>query len=160
MSDTDRPSEVLREFRVEHPDVIDAGGQRLAQGIERALEMVPADGEWAIVQRHPVVIVRSAATLFQIRVDPREHSVTLASRPLSGERLAVELDWDGQGGAGEGVRHMRWSFRYEGVVGEEEWQRITGTVICSAQGETPDRRERFARNLARQAGWLPPRTPA
>jgi hypothetical protein len=44
---------------------------------------------------------------------------------------------------------------YEGVVGEEEWQRISGRVTTTPSGEILDRRERFARNLAAQAGWTP-----
>jgi hypothetical protein len=150
--------EILQEFHADHQQVMDAGGQALADGIARALEMVPDEGtEWAIVQRHPVLLVRTSSVLFQLRIDPSERSIALSSRPLRGERLTVTLEW-AQPAADGGVETIetRWAFRYEGVVGEEEWQRISGRVGLQAGQETLDRRERFARNLASQAGWSPP----
>lgn len=158
MTNVELLNEVLQEFHADHAELMFVGGDPLSEGISRALAMLPASGmEWAIVQRHPVLLLRSAVTLFQVRLDPGEGSVTLSSRPLSGERLTVSLDWgDGAGGeSGGSVRETRWTFRYEGVVGEEEWQRINGRVTSGAEGDTLDRRERFARSLARQAGWAP-----
>jgi hypothetical protein len=158
MASAEHLNEVLQEFHRDHSELMFAGGDPLSEGISRALDMVPSEGvEWAIVQRHPVLLIRSAATLFQIRLDPREGSVTLTSRPLDGERLAVGLDWgDVTEAAGDSLtRESRWSFRYEGVVGEEEWQRISGRVTTTPSGEILDRREHFARNLAAQAGWTP-----
>ena len=157
MTHAEHLNEVLQEFHSDHAELMFVGGDPLSEGVARALDMLPGEGvEWAIVQRHPVLIARTTATLFQIVLHPSEGSVTLTSRPLSGERLVVGLDWgDAVEADGATTRETRWSFRYEGVVGEEEWQRINGRVTVTAAGETLDRRERFARNLATQAGWVP-----
>ena len=47
---------------------------------------------------------------------------------------------------------------YIGQKGEmQEWQRISGRVVTTLDGEAIDQRERFARGLAKQAGWDPPK---
>lgn len=158
MTDTVRLEDVLDGFRSDHEETMRAGGEALTQGVAKALAMVPSENvAWAIVQRHPVLLLRSGATLFQVRLDAEENTATLTSRPLHAEQLAVGLDW-GRSNEQDGavVHEMRWMFRYVGVVGEEEWQRIVGRVTVSSSGEVLDRRERFARDLATQAGWTPP----
>lgn len=115
--------------------------------IERALRRLPEAGICAVSDdASSLFMLGPTNALFTVFVDGEE--VTLTSRPLDADRLAVSLRWAGD--------RSRWSFRY---VGEpeagERWQDITGSVAVDAGtgSEQLDDREQFARALAGRAGW-------
>jgi hypothetical protein len=139
--------------------LIARAGPDLDYEFERNLKMLPKEGiEWAVAEPVPAVFARSATTLFQLALDTEKKSVTLTSRPIDAGELAVALTW-GESSRGEGisVRETGWTFRYVGQKEEvQPWQQIGGLVTYTNHGEYVDRRERFARGLAKCAGWEPP----
>jgi hypothetical protein len=152
-------NEILQELQRVHGTRMAQGGPDLDYEFERNLKMLPKEGiEWAVAQPMPTVFARSGITLFQIVLDAEKRAVTLTSRPIDGGDLSVGLAWgESEQGQGISIRETNWTFRYVGQKEEmQPWQRISGRVTYTNDGEYADRRERFARGLAGQAGWEPP----
>jgi hypothetical protein len=115
--------------------------------VERALRRLPDSGICAVSDDgSSLFMLTTTDTVFTISVDGGK--VTLRSRPLDAERLAVSLGWAGD--------RSEWTFRYTGgQESDERWQDISGSVGIDAEtgSERPDDREQFARAVAGRAGW-------
>lgn len=161
MSQTDISQEVIAELHREHGARMTQSGNGLYQSLEHTLKMLPAEGvEWAVAKPVLAVFARSKDTLFQIVLDPDKNIATLVSRPLKHGDLSIGLVLGEPSMAEDQItsRETSWTFRIAGQTGElDQWQRITGRIATAGtRGERFDRRERFARGLAKLAGWEPP----
>jgi hypothetical protein len=117
--------------------------------LERALRQLPESGVCAVSDDATALFMLSPTdTLFTASV--QDGRVTLTSRPLDADRLAV--GWE------SAEERSRWTFRYVGEPeSHEPWQAISGSVVVDDRTgrEQPDDREQFARALASRAGWTP-----
>jgi hypothetical protein len=134
-------------------------GRNLPVGIvERGLAFLPDSPEWAISE--------DASALFALTKDDvvftfglgADSETSLHSRPLYADRLLVRLSWSQPEPteAGGLTWSTTWMFYYRDERGHNEWQRLSGSVDRDANGtERVDARERFARAIAKRAGWAP-----
>jgi hypothetical protein len=145
-----------RELVTEHPELVTHDYVRLYSEMGRALKLVPERAIWMIADREIALYAVREGTLFVVSQAPEDLRVILTSRRLDPFQLEVMLDWE-ETRPNEDLtailRVARWFFYHAGHEGEG-WQQINGTISLDHSGhERCDRRELFARELARIAGW-------
>jgi hypothetical protein len=148
--------EMRAELVSEHPGLMRPELVGVYRDVSRAVALIPDGLDWMVAAHEMALYAQRGGLLFSLRGDALSSSVVLASRWLDPDRLEVSLEWD-EPQPSEDVsailRPSKWSFRHEGIDAEP-WQQIEGVVWFDHTGvERCDRRELFARALARFAGW-------
>jgi hypothetical protein len=148
--------QMRRELVIAHPGLMEPALVRVYTEMGRALRAIPSGCTWMVAEGEIAIYAHREALLFVAALAPGEPRVALSSRRLEPARLSVSLEWV-QAHPNEDVtlivRGTRWAFRHPGIE-HESWQRINGSISLDHEGgETCDRRERFARELAGLAGW-------
>jgi hypothetical protein len=151
-------AEIADELRREHDAVLADRDEQHWAALRRALDLLPDVAEWVIAAATPAVLAISPrGILFTVRAD-EDRGVSVESRPLAADKLIVRMAL-GPAIPIEGQTTMRrasWSFSYVGEAEDaprDKWQDIRGRVDTDQRGQQRlDRRERFARRIAR-AGW-------
>jgi hypothetical protein len=152
---------VLDELHRLHGEQLARAEERVRVELDRALRLLPDVADlWGVSQAAPTVYALSGDVLFLMTAELNQRRVRITSSRLDFETIVVDLEWGTSSSDvdSNGVtRETRWTFRYRGQRDSdlEPWQRITGSVWepVGADGAKLDRCERFARELARLAGW-------
>jgi hypothetical protein len=148
--------EMRAELVNEHPGLLRPELMRVYKDVSRAVALVPDGAEWMVAPNEIALYAQRRGLLFSLRADVLSSRVVLASRWLDPDRFEVSLEWDEPQPSEDlsAILHTsRWAFLHAGIEGEP-WQQIEGVIWFDHTGvERYDRRELFARGLARFGGW-------
>jgi len=117
--------------------------------------LIPENVAW-MIDRDAFYAVSSDGGVFTVQGSDRK-TLQVSRQPLDPSHLAVSFieSEPRADGSGHSVQTTRWSFRYDNRDSVSRWQDITSQLTVDVEGNVVrvSEAEKFAREIAAQAGW-------